>query len=146
MDPIDLLARERREISDRLKHLATEIPENPEAALRELAHRLHALSSVERHFVFTEARLAHLGSMDGEADFRATERLLAGLKEAPPGGFRFEAIARGLSLLNERRMHELAALRPALAEALGEEGLSALGDEMARALAPIGAPSPLGAG
>ena len=144
MDPSDLLARERKEIADTLKTLPGQ--QGPMAdVLRALAHRLHALTAVEQNYLLVEARRLRIASAR-EPTFQATEQLLAELRDALPGSRRFEAIVRGLSLLNERRMHELSALRPALLEALGEEGLRTLGDEMARTLAPLGSPSPLGAG
>jgi hypothetical protein len=150
MDALELLTRERHGLAEQLKALATDPPSgfHRRHELRRVAHRLHALAAVERHYLLTEARLEGLAEQtDGQATYQAMELLLAELKDAPPDGEQFEAVLRGLSLLNERRLRDLAAVFPELARHLGRSRLDLLGEEMASSLEtlsgePYGEPSP----
>ena len=150
MDAFELLTRERHSLAEQLKRLAAGPGEGRRRwhDVRRLAHRLHALAAVERHFLVTEARLEGLGeAADGQATYQAMELLLTELRDAPFADERYEAVLRGLELLNERRMRDLAALFPELARHLGRKRLDTLGDEMARSLEglaeePFGAPAP----
>lgn len=151
MDAIELLTREHRVVLATVRELL-ETPAAETAVRRErlrtVAHRVHALGAIKRHFFLPEAELEGLSSQT-EASGRAwemVEHLLADLAGEAPDSPRFDAKARGLALLLERHARDQeAGVFPRFAHQLGKGRLERLGIEMETALEVIeGAPSGAG--
>lgn len=148
MDAIELMTREHRVVLATLRELLetpSGAPDLRRERLHAVAHRVHALGAVKRHFFLPEAELEGLQSAT-EASGRAwemVEHLLSDLAGEEPASDRFDAKARGLALLLERHARDQEArVFPRFAHQLGKGRLERLGVEMETALEVIeGGPS-----
>jgi hypothetical protein len=143
MDAIELLTREHRVVLATVRELLDTPADQPRARrerLRLVAHRIHALGAIKRHFFLPEAELEGVSSPT-EATGRAwemVEHLLADLAELSAESPRFDAKARGLALLLERHARDQeATVFPRFAHQLGKGRLERLGLEMETALEVI---------
>lgn len=143
MDAIELMMREHRAVLARVRALLetpADAPHLRRQRLHEVAHRVHALGAIKRHFFIPEAELEGLDSAS-EASGRAwemVERLLSDLAREEPASDRFDAKLRGLSLLLERHARDQeSTVFPRFAHQLGKGRLERLGVEMETALEVI---------